>query len=109
MRIPSYKGVDPSLKLASESGIDPKDIIKLNANENAFGDTLGLGKDLSKINIHEYPDPNQKLLRESLVNYTGNKFEEIVAGSGSDELIDCLLYTSPSPRDRTRSRMPSSA
>jgi len=27
----------------------------------------------------------------------------IIAGSG------CLLYTSPSPRDRTRSRMPSSA
>ena len=24
-------------------------------------------------------------------------------------LITCLLYTSPSPRDRTRSRMPSSA
>ena len=24
-------------------------------------------------------------------------------------LIACLLYTSPSPRDRTRSRMPSSA
>ena len=24
-------------------------------------------------------------------------------------LIPCLLYTSPSPRDRTRSRMPSSA
>ena len=26
-----------------------------------------------------------------------------------EEDIDCLLYTSPSPRDRTRSRMPSSA
>ena len=25
------------------------------------------------------------------------------------QVIDCLLYTSPSPRDRTRSRMPSSA
>ena len=25
------------------------------------------------------------------------------------EYRDCLLYTSPSPRDRTRSRMPSSA
>ena len=24
-------------------------------------------------------------------------------------VITCLLYTSPSPRDRTRSRMPSSA
>ena len=27
----------------------------------------------------------------------------------SDRLLVCLLYTSPSPRDRTRSRMPSSA
>ena len=26
-----------------------------------------------------------------------------------DYLNSCLLYTSPSPRDRTRSRMPSSA
>ena len=29
--------------------------------------------------------------------------------SASDILKACLLYTSPSPRDRTRSRMPSSA
>ena len=28
---------------------------------------------------------------------------------GLTKLSDCLLYTSPSPRDRTRSRMPSSA
>ena len=27
----------------------------------------------------------------------------------SRDLKNCLLYTSPSPRDRTRSRMPSSA
>ena len=27
----------------------------------------------------------------------------------ADEALVCLLYTSPSPRDRTRSRMPSSA
>ena len=26
-----------------------------------------------------------------------------------EQYVDCLLYTSPSPRDRTRSRMPSSA
>ena len=29
--------------------------------------------------------------------------------SGAGSVIGCLLYTSPSPRDRTRSRMPSSA
>ena len=33
-----------------------------------------------------------------------------VEGDGFvDHIGDCLLYTSPSPRDRTRSRMPSSA
>ena len=32
------------------------------------------------------------------------------AGTTEDGLVyACLLYTSPSPRDRTRSRMPSSA
>ena len=28
---------------------------------------------------------------------------------GTEQFSNCLLYTSPSPRDRTRSRMPSSA
>ena len=32
-----------------------------------------------------------------------------VTGSAVTCAADCLLYTSPSPRDRTRSRMPSSA
>ena len=35
----------------------------------------------------------------------GEGFEEFDV----TELWNCLLYTSPSPRDRTRSRMPSSA
>ena len=29
--------------------------------------------------------------------------------SSRADILPCLLYTSPSPRDRTRSRMPSSA
>ena len=33
----------------------------------------------------------------------------IVGNQIAGEYKDCLLYTSPSPRDRTRSRMPSSA
>ena len=41
------------------------------------------------------------------------KEKGIEVGSGIPnkkyESKDCLLYTSPSPRDRTRSRMPSSA
>ena len=37
-----------------------------------------------------------------------NHFSGINEAGGGTE-ITCLLYTSPSPRDRTRSRMPSSA
>ena len=34
---------------------------------------------------------------------------EGTTGGGFDRVGDCLLYTSPSPRDRQKSRMPSSA
>ena len=33
----------------------------------------------------------------------------LIDGEDAIEMDVCLLYTSPSPRDRTRSRMPSSA
>ena len=48
--------------------------------------------------------------------YYGDRLDaarEMVTGGPIDVLtgdyLACLLYTSPSPRDRTRSRMPSSA
>ena len=34
---------------------------------------------------------------------------DAIYGRGTADMKGCLLYTSPSPRDRTRSRMPSSA
>ena len=34
---------------------------------------------------------------------------ELIRDRGDSYTYTCLLYTSPSPRDRTRSRMPSSA
>ena len=41
---------------------------------------------------------------------TTHMAEDIDEVEAPDELIeDCLLYTSPSPRDRQKSRMPSSA
>ena len=40
-------------------------------------------------------------------NNTGNSPDLFSIFSGKN--TNCLLYTSPSPRDRTRSRMPSSA
>ena len=57
-----------------------------------------------KINMDE---KRVKLLFEDL----SREQEELEAFAKTvdDKIRDCLLYTSPSPRDRTRSRMPSSA
>ena len=43
------------------------------------------------------------------INQSSEEFETKFWNSKSAESFYCLLYTSPSPRDRTRSRMPSSA
>src|SRR5665811_639825 len=45
--------------------------------------------------------------RAGILRYRASKIEEFIIEQ--ERLSTCLLYTSPSPRDRTRSRMPSSA
>ena len=45
----------------------------------------------------------------AVASYVKGYLFDVLNDVGDDEYIACLLYTSPSPRDRTRSRMPSSA
>jgi len=49
----------------------------------------------------QYPGSARRF-RESITKVTDKPLSHLL-------LTHCLLYTSPSPRDRTRSRMPSSA
>ena len=56
-----------------------------------------------------------KTLSAVYLSYIAWRYNNFIIMSNMKELkfqqyyINCLLYTSPSPRDRTRSRMPSSA
>ena len=53
---------------------------------------------------------NIKTINGTSVLGSGNITTPNVSGvAGAIQFSNCLLYTSPSPRDRTRSRMPSSA
>eukprot|EP00657_Telonema_sp_P-1_P009212 TRINITY_DN3394_c0_g1_i1.p1 TRINITY_DN3394_c0_g1~~TRINITY_DN3394_c0_g1_i1.p1 ORF type:complete len:117 (+),score=46.56 TRINITY_DN3394_c0_g1_i1:104-454(+) len=49
--------------------------------------------------------------QRSLESKVSSKVQSRIAGliAQAQQPVICLLYTSPSPRDRTRSRMPSSA
>ena len=59
------------------------------------------------------PDDIKKLSFEKAMEELSEIVENLESGNidleKSIEYYTCLLYTSPSPRDRTRSRMPSSA
>ena len=67
---------------------------------------LGVPYETQVISAHRTPD----LLFEYASTAQARGLEIIIAAAGgAAHLAGCLLYTSPSPRDRTRSRMPSSA
>ena len=72
-----------------------------------------LGAGLMKI-LDWFGDSKNKSKITSIFRFLKDWWPAIVAAlipflSGIPLVIACLLYTSPSPRDRTRSRMPSSA
>ena len=73
-------------KLASANVID---VSKLSGDKIVFGATV------SFVDVDTEEEKRYKIVGEDEADLEQNKI--------------CLLYTSPSPRDRTRSRMPSSA
>ena len=91
-------GVDPEVVAASDGGVG-----NLAAAEG-FGNDPGAAGDQTDVDDVEAGPVGD--------SWAVAAFGVVVDVSG-DELRDrcpgCLLYTSPSPRDRTRSRMPSSA
>ena len=88
----TYEGVDPMDVLAERAGIAPNKIIRLNGNENPYGPSPKVSEALGKFqDYNHYPDPGQRNLRRVLSGYLNVKPERIVAGNGSDEMIDLLL------------------
>lgn len=67
-------------------------VVKLDANENNYGASPRVREALARFDgYHIYPDAVQCELRRDLAGYTGVPVENIVAGSGSDQLIDLLI------------------
>jgi histidinol-phosphate aminotransferase len=93
--------------IARKLGLPESAIIKLDANENPYGCSPRVSQALSKypyLNI--YPDSNQTELRESLSIYLGLEPDYLVAGNGSDELIDLLLRMFLEPGDEVIVNVP---
>ena len=66
-----------------------------------FGNSVVMGV------LHNQPEPFKPYSEEALEHLSKHQLPS--QGFMMMTIKSCLLYTSPSPRDRTRSRMPSSA
>ena len=76
----------------------------------ASGGALVVGNDQDSPAVNFDPDVSQQAtLHGTRLFNDVRTADEISASYRTDLPYNCLLYTSPSPRDRTRSRMPSSA
>ncbi len=94
----SYEPIEPIDQLARRLGIPPEQVIKLDGNENPYGPSPKALEALARYPYyHIYPDPEQREAREALARFLGVGEELIVAGSGSDELMDLVLRAFLSP------------
>ena len=89
---------------------DNADAFPNDANEwvDTDGDGVGDNSDVFPMNVYEQFDSDGDGVGDNSDAFPNNPSE--TADSDGDGVGDnCLLYTSPSPRDRSLSRMPSSA
>jgi histidinol-phosphate aminotransferase len=106
-RFGAYSACKSPDVIARKLGIPEKDIIKLDANENPYGCSPKVRAALADypyFNI--YPDSAQTELLEEIAAYVGLDKEFIVAGNGSDELIDLLLRLLVSPGEEVITTVP---
>jgi histidinol-phosphate aminotransferase len=95
-----YEPIEPSDVLAERLGIPAYLVAKLDGNENPYGPSPRVVELLGSYDsYHRYPDPQQRKLRDALAGYAGVGPEHIVAGHGSDEIIDLLLRAILAPGD----------
>jgi len=98
IEMPGYEPVEPVDVIARRLGIPEERVVKLDGNENPYGPSPRVAQALGDFGYyHIYPDPAQTRVREAVAKYVGADVDQIVLGSGSDELLNltAMLFLSP--------------
>ena len=69
-------------------------VVKLSSNENPWGPSpkAVAAYQAESGNLHRYPDGGHLALREAIANANGLPAEQLICGSGSDELLGLLTH-----------------
>jgi histidinol-phosphate aminotransferase len=99
--VPVYEPGRPIEEVARELGLNPASVIKLASNENALGPSpkalAAMRKALTT--AHLYPDGGGFYLRQALAKKLGVEIDNIVLGTGSNEVIEFLYHAFVAPGD----------
>lgn len=92
--IKTYEAGKPIELVVREFGIEAKDIVKLASNENPYGCSPMVQKSVVDIiaNMAMYPDDSMIKLKNGLSKRFDIKNENIIIGSGSDQVIEFLIH-----------------
>ena len=98
--MPGYEPIEPPDQLARRLGIPVERIVKLDGNENPYGPSPKAVEALAAYrDYHIYPDPLQHEAREALSRFLGLPYDQLVFGTGSDEIMDLVLRAFLAPGD----------
>lgn len=100
--IKTYEAGKPIELVVREFGIEPKDIIKLASNENPYGCSPKVQDSVSSIitKMALYPDDSMMKLKDALQNRFEVDGENIIIGSGSDQVIEFIIHAKASANSK---------
>ncbi|HYF34424.1 MAG TPA: histidinol-phosphate transaminase [Prosthecobacter sp.] len=97
----AYEPGKPIEEVARERGLRPEDIIKLASNENPLGPSpkaLAAMQEEVK-GVHIYPDGGGWKLRNAIAKKFGLEMNNVILGSGSNEVIEFIGHAFLKPGD----------
>ena len=99
--MPVYEPGKPIAEVARELGLKPAGIIKLASNENPLGPSPKAVAAMRRAlpAAHLYPDGGGFYLRQAIAKKLGVASENIILGTGSNEVIEFLFHTFVAPGD----------
>ena len=100
-------GQDPQSGL---NGINPRDIERIEILKDASATAIYGSRGANGVVLITTKRGDEGKLSVNYNTYVGSsQIVNAVDVMSTEQYMDCLLYTSPSPRDKRQSRMPSSA
>lgn len=90
----TYEAGKPIELVVAQYGIDSKDVIKLASNENPNGVAPAVKARVAQAldSMSLYPDDSMSALKSALSKYFGVATNELIIGSGSDQIIELAVH-----------------